>query len=178
MSKSSVDLALGVVVVAMAALGALVLIPVGIVLPDGIDIPALSPDFWPYIIMGVLGFAGLVIVLQALFAMRPGAARPDGAGAAADESADELDEELYPGPVQALRLGLVVVWLLALYALVPEISMAVATGITLAFLAWFAGERRWKIVLPTAILLPVLLHLFFVYVADVPLPTGIFEAWR
>ena len=173
MVKPGVDLSLGIFIIALAALAVLVLIPAGIVLPDGIEIAALSPDFWPMIIIVVLGISGVIVVIQALTTMRSRATGNDGT-----PQEEELAEELHSAPVQAARLGLVVLWLLAVYLLIPEIGMVSAMVVTLAFLAWFAGERRWRLIVPIAIVLPIVLHLFFVYVANVPLPVGLFEAWR
>ncbi len=42
----------------------------------------------------------------------------------------------------------------------------------------FTGETRWRLIVLIAIILPAVLYAFFVYVANVPMPLGLFEQFR
>ena len=53
--------------------------------------------------------------------------------------------------------------------------MVIPSIVTILLLVYFAGERRWYLSLLIGVLLPVLLYGFFVYVARIPIPLGIFE---
>ena len=60
------EMIVGIAIVVLSALGLLVIIPVGVMVPDGVEIRALSPDFWPFIVVAAAGLAGatLAVVLD------------------------------------------------------------------------------------------------------------------
>ena len=65
--------------------------------------------------------------------------------------------------------------LFAFYFLIPYLGM-VAPGIAVILgLMVYAGERRWPLGLAIAFCVPILLYVFFVHVASVPIPLGVFE---
>ena len=164
-SQARSDFILGLVIIALAVAGTFVFIPNGIVLPDDIETRALSPDFWPLTIMILLGISGIALLLQARLAGSP--------------EADEREQAMMrPFGEGLFRVGLLIIWLLLMYLLIPQLGMAVSCAITFIAMTIFAGERRWKYILPIAVILPLVLYLFFVYVANVPLPVGVFEAWK
>lgn len=175
-TKARQELYTGIGVVVIAVLAYLVAIPAGIVVPDDIEIRALSPDFWPLIVVAVLGLAGISLIFQGLAGMgllqRKQAT--SGAGQAGAASKDEGNDAL-PLAKAAPRVAIFILCLFLIYFAISLIGMVATTIPALLFLAWFAGERRWKIIVPLAILLPVVLYIFFVYVANVPIPNGIFE---
>lgn len=152
------NLILGGAIVAVTAVLAFLVVPGAIVRPQGTESRALSPDFWPLVILGAAAVSGACMALGAL--VRP----PADGEAPPDFGADGWR-----------RIAAVFAGLAAFYLLTPVIGMA-PVGILLAlFLMWLGGERRRPAALATAVLLPLVLHLFFVHVAQVPLPMGIFE---
>jgi len=62
--KLNSDFSLGVVLIILAAIGFWVIIPVGIVTPKSVDVAVLSPDFWPKIIIGLLGLVGFLLSVK------------------------------------------------------------------------------------------------------------------
>ena len=66
------------------------------------------------------------------------------------------------------RMIVVIVLLVALYLSIPHTGILLATAVILLFLIWFGGERRWRFMVPVAIVLPAALYLFFVKVAHDP----------
>ncbi len=158
------DFILGLIIIALALIGTFFFIPKGVVLPDDVETRALSPDFWPLTIMILLGVAGIALTIQAKF----GKPITD----------DETESVMRPLGEGLIRVAIVIAWLIGMYFAIPIIGMPIACALTFAAMTLFAGERRWKYILPIAILLPAFLYVFFVYVANVPLPTGIYEAWK
>jgi putative tricarboxylic transport membrane protein len=55
---------LGFGMLAFAALLTLFLIPTWVVTPSNVRILVLSPDFWPYIIAGMLAIGGVAMLLN------------------------------------------------------------------------------------------------------------------
>ena len=137
------------------------LIPFGIDSPGAIANRALAPAFWPRII--VIGMIGLsvLLVLQGLLALRRPPLDP------------EAIREFNPGGELKMLVAtaalFVYAWLLTWAGIVASSVLA------LIFFTVLHGERRIRIVLPVAILLPLALYLFFREIAQVPMPLGIFE---
>lgn len=161
-SKS--DIAIGTGVVALALVGILVLIPMGIIMPGGIDIAALSPSFWPKIVLIGLAIAGVIILFQGFFP------------SANDADDEEFSEFTLPWPIVLLKLIISITVLFSYYFAIEYFGIVVSSIATLVALMLLGGEKRMTILLPVAIALPVLLYFFFTYVANVPLPLGMFES--
>ena len=61
------------------------------------------------------------------------------------------------------------------YLLIDWIGMVLASIIAVIVFVLKCGERRYKIMLPIAVLLPIGLYYFFLKVANIPMPLGIFS---
>ena len=139
------------------------LIPRGIDQPGSVEHAALAPDFWPKII------AAIIILMGLLLTVKP---------------AEEEDEEIEGGgdaggwlqrlPGLAVALGT----LFAFYFLIPLLGMVVPGMVMALGLMVYAGERRWRRGIAIAAGVPILLYFFFVYVASIPIPLGVFESLR
>lgn len=173
MLKWNAELLLGVAVCVLAILGLAIAIPMGIDLPSDVESRALSPDFWPNVIMTMLILCGAILIFQS----QRSKPTPEGDAVDSEDANDEF-ERMRPIYQQVLRIGGVIVWLLGVYYVIPHVGMVAAASATLLLLAWLGNDRRWKVVLPVAILLPLLLYFFFTVIANVPLPIGVFEAFR
>lgn len=156
------EMIVGIGVVAIAAIFMFVIIPGGIVMPTGTESRALAPDFWPRIVVSIAAFSGLCMIFN-------------GWRHRSDEN--PTSGKIIGNPEKAAAWARILgafAALLVCYFLLPLSGMILPTAGLGIFLMWWGGERRWKIMAPTAILLPILLHLFFADFAKVPLPTGIF----
>ena len=60
------------------------------------------------------------------------------------------------------------------YLLIDWLGMVLASVIAVIVFVLMCGERRYKIMLPVAMILPVGLYYFFLKVASIPMPLGIF----
>lgn len=139
-----------------------VLIPWGIDQPGNVEHAALAPDFWPQII------AVLMMALGALQALRPA---PDDDDEDGGEDSGRWRHRM-PGLVVALGA------LFGFYVLIPSLGMVVP-GVAIIFaLMVFGGERRWALAATVAAGVPILLYAFFVHVAGIPIPLGVFETLR
>ena len=162
----------GIGVLVLGLLIFFVLIPAGVDRPGSVEHAALAPDFWPRIIAGIIMLMGLFL------AIRP-AAKEEGDEERGDDGGEEGVEaaaEAAAGwthrlPGLAVALGT----LFAFYFLIPYLGM-VAPGIAVILgLMVYAGERRWPLGVAVALCVPILLYVFFVHVASVPIPLGVFE---
>lgn len=167
------DIFIGLFLVLIALLGLFVIIPNGVMSPGDVDIAALSPDFWPNIIMGGLAFAGATILLRGLIhqsqGKRPLLACPKRPGA--DPAADA-------GYMALLRVILCIAGMFLYYWSIQHIGIIVSSSLAIIAFTLLGGERRYGLQLAIAILLPLGLYYFFTYAANIPLPLGVFESWR
>ena len=161
----------GLAMIVVAMLGWFAAIPSGIDLPQSVQFAALSPDFWPRIIMVLLGLCGAIVALQAHMESR---------GAATGDAETEDENGLVEHPLQTrmLRVLFGIACLFAFYFAITHLGVIISSTLVVLALTISLGQRTWKHVLPLALLLPVLLYYFFVYVAQVPMPLGMFESWR
>ena len=157
------ELIIGCVVMAIAGFFTFVIITSGIVMPTGTESRALAPDFWPRIVIGIAAFSGFCMVVHGW------AHRAKNTPSPATPTSTSTIMAAWGRIVGAFAAMLVC------YFLLPIGGMILPTAGLGLFLMWLGGERRLKVMLPTALLLPILLHLFFADFANVPLPVGIFE---
>ncbi len=149
-------------VLALGLLLFFVLIPFGIDSPEEIDHMTLSPDFWPRIISIMFALMGLLTII------RPGEIPAD--------AEDEIDPASWPARLPRLAVVLIVLFLF--YFLIDHLGMVVPGIVVIFGMMWFAGERRYLMMTITAVIVPTLLYIFFVHVANIPIPLGIFESIR
>lgn len=146
--------------VCVMILGAAVLwwiIPTYITTPRRVPIRALSPAFWPKIIAWTILGCGLLLAVRAALAPAP-----------PDAVADDLSVSR-PEALRMLALGAI---LLGIYFALPVIGMVWVCMIAYALMVFLSGGKNlgWGMVI--AILLPLLLYLFFTKVAGVAIPQG------
>lgn len=177
--KAKREINIGLIVIAMALLSIFVVIPSGVVVPESIDNPVMSPDFWPLVVSVAAGLAGGFVVFGGVLDLK----RADKGGPAHSPLDDTIPidpegDEYRSFGEASFRVLVTVGVLLALYFLVPHVGIVACSMMMLVFLIRFSGETRWKFIIPIAIILPTILYVFFVYVANIPMPIGIFEQFR
>jgi hypothetical protein len=153
------DLWAGLIMMALALLLMLVLIPVGVVEPKKVKYAALSPSYYPRFVTYVLLALGIAITARSLLFKEAGV----------------VSDDLRP---DATRRYCWVFVILAVYAAsVTWLGFIVTSTLALLATFWLAGERRWYLIIPIALSLPLGLYFFFLKVASVPIPLGILEPW-
>ncbi|MEK9671841.1 MAG: tripartite tricarboxylate transporter TctB family protein [Rhodospirillaceae bacterium] len=172
MTSAKRDIWIGGVAMAIAALGEFVVIPLGVTVPSSIKVLALSPDFWPRIIMFLLAGAGAMILFQGLAAGKLPIAPPP--------VKLEGDNEVvhFPMKAQVIRVTAAFAGLFVFYALSPFIGMVVGCMVLVTLATRILGVQSWAKSLALAVILPVVLYFFFANVAQVPIPLGLFEDLR
>jgi putative tricarboxylic transport membrane protein len=172
MTTAKRDIWIGAIAIALAALGEFVVIPLGVTVPSSIKVLALSPDFWPRVIMVLLAGAGAMILFQGLAAGKLLIAPPP--------VKLEGDNEVahYPFKTQIIRVTAAFAGLFIFYALSPIIGMVVGCMVLVTLATRILGVTSWVKSLCLAVILPVALYFFFAKVAHVPIPLGLFEELR
>ena len=136
----------------------LLLIPHGVDNPSDIKHITLSPSFWPRIISVLFMLMGLAIVIK------PSALKPTNA-------TDGLGRRLF-------CLFIVQATLFSCYYLIDSLGMVIPCMLVIFGLMWFAGERRYPLMSVISLSTPLLLYFFFVHIANIPIPLGLFEPLR
>ena len=92
------------------------------------------------------------------------------------EGKHQVDAERAGAPVakrDAIKLKSVVIVVglsILYYVLMRVITFIPATVLFLAALMWFMGERRWKVLIPVAVLAPLVIYALFALGLNVRLP--------
>lgn len=137
-----------------------------IIIPYGVDVPAyaemaaLAPNFWPQLISCFITVAGIGLLVTGLRTKETLTAGED------------KEDDSYPLGVQLLRFVFAFGLLFMVYFCIDYLGMVVTTFIaTLSFLL-LGNVRKVSMLVGISVLLPCILYVFFVYVANVPLPIG------
>ncbi len=163
------DVMLGGVIVFINGLLLSVLIPIGVQVPKSNKVLALSPDFWIKIIVWSTLALGVNILIKGIRRSRH-ELKPDEVAAVEEDL-----EHRHPTQRAVLRAVAAVAGLFAYFFLIQWIGMVAASILAIIGFVLLCGERRLKITLPLAVLLPVGLYYFFVKIASIPMPLGLFE---
>ena len=148
------DLYSGLIFIALGVALLTILVPMGIVEPRKVRFAALSPSYYPRIVAGALLLLGLAVAWKA---------RRETVG----------DPESNRHPNARLRIACFIALLGAYALLLPWLGFVAAGSLGLLTAFWIAGERRLGLILPLAVLVPLLLYFFFLKVALIPIPTGV-----
>jgi hypothetical protein len=168
MNKNSKDICLGGLLVVGFSILYFAVIPFAIVVPKNIKILALSPAFWPRITTAVIVLLGLSLLIGGIIKKKTGTSLP-----LPDRSV--LDTVQAKSVASYKRPILIMVALLVYLLIIEFLGITMASMIGFLLFTAIFGEKRLKILFPITILLPVCLYYFFVKVANIPLPIGIWE---
>ncbi|MFA3918705.1 tripartite tricarboxylate transporter TctB family protein [Ruegeria hyattellae] len=161
------DLFAGALFLVLGVLTIVILIPSGVDSPGNVEISALSPEFWPRVIALAVVFVALCLVAESYFLKIP-AADPD-----EDAEADAIYQlDTLPG---TLRTVILIFALFLFYFALTTLGVVASSIVLMLSMMLFFGERKWYFIVPISVLLPIFLYLFFLHVAGVPMPLGMFE---
>lgn len=153
---------------ALGLITVFLLIPQGVKVPGSVKNAALSPDFWPRIIAIGAILSSVFLLVENTFMKPPAAEADEAANAAAEYKLATL-----PG---ALRTLILILALFAFYFSLTTLGVVVASIILICAMMLFFGERKLWLIAVLGVSIPALLYLFFRYVANVPIPLGVFGA--
>ena len=163
------DAILGAVLVALSIVLLWVVIPLGVKVPKSNKVLALSPDFWIKIIVWSTLCLGAYLIYQGLRSARE---------QLSEDKIDEIERNRahhHPTGRAVLLASLAVLNLFLYYFLIQWLGMVLASIISFITFVLLCGERRIVIMVPLAVLLPTALYYFFLKVASIPMPLGIFS---
>lgn len=146
-----------------------VIVPISVQVPKSNKVLALSPDFWIKIILWFMLFLGVQLLYQGLKAAKE---------LLADEEIEAIEEAKTHHHSMGRSVFMVLVAITNLFVyffLIDWLGMVIASVVSVITFALLCGERRIKIILPIAVILPIGLYYFFLKVAHIPMPLGIFE---
>ena len=76
-----------------------------------------------------------------------------------------------------MRPAMIMITLVVYLLILEPLGIVMASMIGLLLFAVIFGEKKIKILLPITLLFPICLYYFFVKVANIPLPLGIWESF-
>ena len=161
------DLASGVLFLGLGLFALFVAIPLGVQVPSTVKVRALSPDFWPLLISCGVILSALFLSIEAYFIPAPPPAD--------DDEVDEAAQCQLATLPATLRTLILIFGLFAYYYSLTLFGVVAASIVLLFAMMLFYDERRFVLIFALSISIPILLYLFFRYVASVPIPLGIFE---
>lgn len=156
MTRISLNRRLGIISLASAAFLALVAIPSWVASPSNIQVIVLSPTFWPYVLAGLLALSGVLLLMDH----------------SEDTAPDEPEAEAPPGG--ALRLVALAVIMCAVMFALPRLGMVLTSTAAFLACAFLFRTRYPKTAIVCAVVIPLVLYVFFAHVAGVAIPQGNF----
>ena len=162
---ASKKIVLGLTTAVAFSLCLFVAIPIGVKVPGYVSSPLNSPAFWPATLSAFLIFLGL---LQFAAGIRE---------ALVNLSSDQREPATNGGhavPV-ALRVALGIAMLAAYYVATIWLGIVLSSMLAIAAFMLAYGVRRLLLIGILSIAIPIVLYGFFVDLAHLPLPMGIFH---
>ena len=163
------DAILGAILTVGSLIMLLVIIPISVQVPKSNKVLALSPDFWIKIIVWITLFLGVYLIFQGIKTAREELSEDE------IDAIEERKRHHHSMGVSVLMVLIAVANLYVYYYLIEWLGMILASSISVVTFALLCGERRVKIIIPIAAILPVALYYFFLKVASIPMPLGIFS---
>lgn len=146
------------------------LVPWGIFVPASIKIAVMSPAFFPETVIVFIVALSLILAIQSIIAMKM--KNTEGAVQGGKAEAGETEPPV-KRTVKIIKITASVILLILYYEAVIFFGMLPASIVFLVLFSLLYGERRFKITVPLAVLLPALIYMFFTMIAKIPLPKGI-----
>jgi len=133
-----------------------VAIPYAVTSPSNVTNIVLSPVFWPEVLSILLGITGIALMLSANTAIK-----------------DEVSE--FMGTVGSYkRLVLLAVLMVVYIFAIPKLGLVWTSMIAFVALAILIKSSHPKTAIIAAIIIPLVLYLFFAHVAGMAIPQGDF----
>jgi len=160
-SSRKLDITAGLFFVIIAALVAWVAIPYGVQEPKKVKFLALSPSYYPRLVSYCLLAFGIILILTRLLTKK----------------AEELDSDSIFQRNWAGILLCIITTLAVWYASLEYLGFVLSSALALFALLLLAGERKKIALVLIPSILPLLLHLFFNKVANIPIPAGVLRSF-
>lgn len=166
------DIWLGAIVFLLALVVLFAVMPWAVSSPRVVPNLALSPTFWPRIILFSLAGLGIMLALRALRdANREGTAPTDDTDAGEDPHTEPFSDA--PPFDRFDRKVVIAAGFMIVFCLVLEtLGVVLPAAVLLVALVLLHSLDRWLIAIVVGVVTVVILYMFFRYVAGIPVPLG------
>ncbi len=159
MHNRTIQVQLGIGAILASAFLLLIAIPNWVSSPSNVPNIILSPLFWPNTLAGLTGIVGLGLILTSIPAPKP-----------VTEEASDVDDR---AAAYFRLLAMAIIMALTMFAL-PRLGMVWTSMLAFASVALLIKTSHPKAALISAVVMPLVLYLFFAHVAGVAIPQGLF----
>lgn len=133
-----------------------VAIPYGVTAPSNVTNIVLSPVFWPEVLSVLLGITGVALMISGRSAVKDSVA------------------ELLPTKGCYKRIALLAVLMAIYVAAIPWLGLVWTSMISFVALAILIKTSHPRTALISAVIIPLVLYMFFAHVAGMAIPQGEF----
>lgn len=159
MHNRTIQIQLGIGAILASGFLLLIAIPNWVSSPSNVPNIILSPLFWPNTLAGLTGIVGLGLILTSIRSPQP-----------LTEEASDVDDRA-AAYFRLLAMGIVMG--VTMFAL-PRLGMVWTSMLAFAAVALLIRTSHPKAALVSAVVMPLVLYLFFAHVAGVAIPQGLF----
>lgn len=159
MHNRTIQIQLGIGAILASGFLLLFAIPNWVSSPSNVPNIILSPLFWPNTLAGLTGIVGLGLVLTSIRSPKP-----------LTEEPSDVDDR---AAAYFRLLAMAVIMALSMFAL-PRLGMVWTSMLAFASVALLIRTSHPRAALISAIIMPLVLYLFFAHVAGVAIPQGLF----
>jgi hypothetical protein len=156
----------GLVALLLSLILYFVAIPLGISAPSNVSKIVLSPVFWPQVLSVLLGITGIALMLSA-----DPAYDDDGCDS---ETCDDNAGTKVSTDGSFKRLFWMGVLMIAYTAAIPKLGLVWASMIAFVALSILIKSTHPRTAVVAAVIIPLVLYLFFAHVAGMSIPQGEF----
>ncbi|MEM9471072.1 MAG: tripartite tricarboxylate transporter TctB family protein [Pseudomonadota bacterium] len=159
MEDRSIQIQLGIGAIAASVFLIAVAIPFWVSSPSNVPNIVLSPLFWPNVLAALTGLIGAGLIVTSIARARP--------EAPAESDVDNRTAAF-------TRLAIMAVIMVASVLVMPRLGLVWTAMLTFAATAFLVKTKHPRSALVCAVLIPLVLYVFFAHIAGVAVPQGDF----
>ena len=159
MEDRSIQIQLGIGAIAASVFLIAVAVPFWVSSPSNVPNIILSPLFWPNVLAAITGLIGAGLIITSIARSRPETA-------AASDVADR--------PAAFRRLAIMAVIMVATVLVMPRLGLVWTAMLIFVATAFLVKTKHPRAALVCAVLIPLVLYVFFAHIAGVAIPQGDF----
>ncbi|NNJ73821.1 MAG: tripartite tricarboxylate transporter TctB family protein [Anderseniella sp.] len=159
MEDRSIQIQLGIGAIAASVFLIAIAIPFWVSSPSNVRNIILSPIFWPNVLAAITGLIGVGLIVTSIVRPRP----------ATSAASDVTDR-----PAAFRRLAIMAVIMVATVLVMPRVGLVWTAMVTFVATAFLVKTKHPRTAMVCAVLIPLVLYVFFAHIAGVAIPQGDF----
>lgn len=159
MEDRSIQIQLGIGAIAASVFLIAIAIPFWVSSPSNVRNIILSPIFWPNVLAAITGLIGVGLIVTSIAGPRP------------ETSADS---GVADRPAAFKRLAIMAVIMAATVLVMPRVGLVWTAMVTFVATAFLVKTKHPRTAVVCAVLIPLVLYVFFAHIAGVAIPQGDF----